>query len=271
MWSPTSRYDHTNCSQQQAFQSCNNVEKTHVSGAHRSNHEKLQEEIQNWVAYGFAYTYASGAYNTGYTAPQGKHSSLAIFWIPGLDLSECIHNSRMHWCINALMRYYCDTQIRRAGRHHVSSSLCARSYHLLHKHSSCCSMVYPDGHKTKAQRQEQTSTQRSLIGKKWQNFLTLGLKFNEQTIHKAPVMIWMCPHEHLTVSDIYCQNAGKKYSFDRKYWVEYQKTCWWWAEVVLAAPADAGHRWSTSSSLTSCRSTTQNLPPNLQTKLQEEL
>jgi hypothetical protein len=48
-------------------------------------------------------------------------------------------------------------------------------------------------------------------------FLTLGLKFNEQTIHKASVMIWMCPQEHLTVSDIYCQNAGKNYSFDRKY------------------------------------------------------
>jgi hypothetical protein len=55
------------------------VGKTHVSGALRSNHEKLQEEIQNWVAYGFPYTYASVAYSTGYTATQGKHSSLAIF------------------------------------------------------------------------------------------------------------------------------------------------------------------------------------------------
>jgi hypothetical protein len=149
----------------------------------------------------------------------------------------------MHWCVTIATH-------RSGGQADIMSLLpCAREV------TTCCINIV-DAVPWSIQT-EQTSTQRSLIRKKWQGFLTLGLKFNEQTIHKASVMIWMCPHEHPTVSDIYCQNAGKKHSFDRKYWVEYQKACWWWAEVVLAAPADAGHRWSISSSLTSCRSTTQ--------------
>jgi hypothetical protein len=175
---------------------------------------------------------------------------------------ECI-DILMHWCVTIATH-------RSAGQADIMSLLpCAREV------TTCCINIVaavPWSIQTDTKRKHRERiTQRSLIGKKWQGFLTLGLKFNEQTIHKASVMIWMCPHEHLTVSDIYCQNAGKKYSFDRKYRVEYQEACWWWAEVVLADPADAGHRWSTSSSLTSCRSTTQNLPPNLQTKLQGQL